>query len=371
MAMHLSRRGALGLIGASAIVGLAPDVARASEAPEIIGAALDAAGAYRIGSIDPALAQAEGAISALRLHALCPHPAGLEAVAMARRPGDLALVLDRCGSAIRATFRATDGRRFSGHGVFRDGGRRFLSTEIAVETGEGVIVERDVEGGYAPRAEFASSGIGPHELVSAGRFVAVANGAKEPKTDPGIAALDRTTRASNLALIDPTTGAVDRVAELEPGLETLSLRHLAVLPDGGVLVAAQDREAGVRDRPLVARLDGSRLRFLDEALDVTPRFNGYVGSLAVDRSGRFAAASSPKGGVIAVFDVASNEALGVVAIPDVCGLAPDREPGRFVATTGLGDVLRIAAHEGGCAIVERRTGALRWDNHLAALPQAA
>jgi hypothetical protein len=367
---HLTRRGALGLLGAS-IAALGLGEARADLVPEILGAAQDASGGFRIGLIDVAFGEAEGAAAPLRLHALCPRPDGRECVAVARRPGDLALVLDGAGSRIRATLRASDGRRFSGHGVYRDDGRTFLSTEIDVATGDGVIVVRDVLDGYAARREFASAGVGPHELVSSGRLIAVANGAGEPKGDPGIAALDGTRALSNLALIDPVTGVAENVAELGGGLETLSLRHLATLPDGGVLVAAQDREAGVRDRPLVARLEGGRLRPFDEALEATPLFAGYVGSLAIDRSGRFAAASSPKGGVVATFDVVTGRAVGSVAIPDVCGLAPAREPGAFVATSGLGDMLRIAVDDDGCAIVARRAGVLRWDNHLAALAPPA
>ncbi|RXF74984.1 DUF1513 domain-containing protein [Hansschlegelia zhihuaiae] len=364
---RVTRRAALGLLGGS-VAALGLGEAHADLVPEILGAAQDASGNFRIGLIDAAFGEAEGAPAPLRLHALCPRSDGRECVAVARRPGDLALVLDGAGSRVRATFRASEGRRFSGHGVYRDDGRTFLSTEIDVATGDGVIVIRDVAGGYAVRGEFRSAGVGPHELVSTGRLIAVANGAKEPKGDPGIAALDGARALSNLALIDPVTGVVENVAELGGGgLETLSLRHLATLPEGGVLVAAQDREASVRDRPLVARLDGGRLRPFDEALEATPLFAGYVGSLAVDRSGRFAAASSPKGGVVAAFDVVTGKVIGSVAAPDVCGLAPAREPAGFVATSGLGDVLRIAVDVDGCAIVARRAGALRWDNHLAAL----
>ena len=233
---------------------------------------------------------------------------------------------------------------------------------------------READRGYEHVRAFDSGGVGPHELIAAGGLVAVANGAKEPKGDPGIAALDRTPARSSLVLMDAATGAVDRVAEAGAGLDTLSLRHLLILltaigllPGGGVLVAAQDRETTARDRPLVFRLDERGLRPFDEAMEITPRLAAYAGSLSVDRSGRFVAASSPKGGVVAVFDAATGSAIGAVAAPDVCGLAPDAAAGRFVATTGLGDMLRIAVDGEGCAVVERRSGPLRWDNHIAAL----
>lgn len=361
---RLSRRDAMVALGGAAF---ASGFAKAGTPAAVIGAAQDAGGAYRIGEIDGRLDGTGGAVAPMRLHALCPRPDRLEAVAIARRPGDLALVLDGDGRSVRASFRAGDGHRFSGHGVYVDGGAKFLTTEIDHATGAGVVTLRDVGRGYEPVGAFDSGGVGPHELIPSGRLVAVANGAKEPKGDPGIAALDRTPARSNLVLMDAATGAVDQVAEPSAGLETLSLRHLAQLPGGGVLVAAQDREITVRDRPLVFRLDGGRLQPFDEAMEVTPRFCAYVGSLSVDRSGRFVAASSPKGGVVAVFDAATGSAIGAVAAPDVCGLAPAAAAGRFVATTGLGDVLRIAVDGEGCAVVERRSGPLRWDNHLAAL----
>lgn len=363
----LSRRGAIAALGAAAFASSAPGFAKAEPPAAIIGAAQDAEGAYRIGEIDGGLGGTGGAVAPLRLHALCPRPDRLEAVAIARRPGDLALILDGDGRNGRGSFRAGEGRRFSGHGVYIDGGARFLTTEIEVATGAGVVTLRDVRRGYDPVRTFDSSGVGPHELIVSGALVAVANGAKEPKGDPGIAALDRTPARSNLVLMDPTIGDVDQVAEPGAGFETLSLRHLARLPGGGVLVAAQDRETTARDRPLIFRFENGRLRAFDEAMEVTPRLAAYAGSLSVDRSGRFVAASSPKGGVVAVFDAESGNAIGAIAAPDVCGLAPDAGAGRFVATTGLGDILRIAVDGEGCAVIERRSGPLRWDNHLAAM----
>ncbi|HEY0292280.1 MAG TPA: DUF1513 domain-containing protein [Hansschlegelia sp.] len=367
--MHLDRRNAVLALGSAALAGLAPFRAFADEAaPRLLGSSVDISGAFRVGLLDEALEETPGAVTPVRMHALSARPDGREAVGVGRRPADIAMVFDAQGRTIRSTFNATPGRRFSGHGAYSADGRIFLSAEIDAETGDGVVVTRDVAGGYRASAECRSAGVGPHELLPTGRFVAVANGAKEPKSEPGIAALGRTRARSNLALVDPLTGAVDRVAEVDDESATLSLRHLALTPSGDVLVAAQDTQAGAHDHPLIARLDGDRLRWLDPGYAINARFGGYVGTLAIDRSGRYVAASSPKGGIVAVFDIQTEDVLGIVAIPDCCGLAAEAAPGRFVASNGLGEVIRIAAHDGGAAIVDRRMGRLRWDNHLALLP---
>ncbi|MET0314144.1 MAG: DUF1513 domain-containing protein [Hansschlegelia sp.] len=367
--MHLSRRGALQALGGAALAaGLRPLAAHADEAPRLVGSALDAEGRYRVGLLDEALEATPGAATPVRLHALSARPDGREAVAVARRPGDVAFVLDGEARAVRGIFKASAGRRFSGHGTYSADGRIFYSAEIDASTGEGTVVVRSATDGYRVVAECASAGIGPHEVIAAGRLIAVANGAKEPKTDPGIKALGTTRARSNLALVNPVTGAIARVAEVEADASSLSLRHLAQGRDGALFVAAQDTEPGAHDHPLVARLDGDHLRWLDAGYDVNARIGGSVGTLAIDASGRFLAASGPKGGVVAIFDTAREELVGVVSIPDCCGLVAEATPGRFVASNGLGEIIRIAASEEGAAVVGRRMGRLRWDNHLALLP---
>lgn len=363
--MPLTRRAALGGLGALTVIGVSHSRAHASpDAAAFLSAARAGDGGYCVGGLDGALEASDGVAVPVRLHALSLRPDGGEAVAVGRRPGDLALVLDGAGRTTRSTFRASPGRRFAGHGAYAADGRTFLTTEIDAGTGEGWIVLREPAGGYAPRAEWRSGGIGPHDVASLGGRVVVANGAKEPKTDPGIKSLGLTTARSNVALLDPATGAVESIGETDADLASLSLRHVVGTADGGLLVAAQDTEAGARDRPLVARLESGRLRWFDADPDLLARLGGSVCSLAIDGSGRFVAASGPKGGAVVAFDLLTNAAVGAVSIPDVCGLA-SAGVGRFIATSGLGEVALIAVREDGAAIVGRRASALRWDNHLA------
>lgn len=359
------------MVGGVAAAGLYRSPAQAEALSSVIGSATDTAGNIQVGLLGDALAEAGGAGVPVRLHALSPRPDGREAVAVGRRPGDVAFVLDGRGRTVRSTFRATPGRRFSGHGTYLgERSETFLSAEIDAATGEGFVVLRSVADGYAAWSEHRSAGVGPHELIGTGRFVAIANGAKEPKAEPGIAALGRTRARSNLALIDAATGAVECVAEAPDDMASLSLRHLVATPTGEVLVGAQDTSAGAHDLPLIARLVGGKLRWIDPGYEVLARLGGYVGQLSLDVSGRYLAASGPIGGVVAIFDLTTDEALGVVSLPDCCAVASDGRVGGFIASTGLGEIARIASHDGGAAIVERRVGRLRWDNHLAPLPAA-
>lgn len=369
--LALSRRQALGALGAAALLGF-PRGAKADQPAAVLGSGVGRDGAFHAASLDGELGDRQGAGLGVRVHALTLRPDGREAVAVGRRPQDVAFVLDGSGTALRGSFDATEGRRFSGHGAYADDGRTFLSAEIDAVTGQGFVVARDVAGGYAASAELASGGVGPHELIfGAGGLIAVANGAKEPKAEPGIAALGRTAARSNVALVHGATGAIDSIAEIADGMETLSLRHLVRAPDGALLVGAQDTARGARDLPLVARVEGRGLRFLDVGYDAAARFGGSVGQLSLDASGRYLAASGPIGGVVAIYDLSRDELIGLVTAPDCCAVAGDGTTGGFVAATGLGEVLRIASHEGGAAAVARRASAMRWDNHLSSVPRSA
>ena len=49
----------------------------------------------------------------------------------------------------------------------------------------------------------------------------------------------------------------------------------------------------------------------------------YIGSVAVDVSGRYVAATSPKGGLAGLWSLADGRWLGGFELDDVCGLAAD------------------------------------------------
>ncbi|MCJ8143221.1 DUF1513 domain-containing protein [Ancylobacter sp. A5.8] len=294
-----------------------------------------------------------------RLHWVEPSPDGATAIAVARRPGTTALLFDRRHGTVLATFEPGEGRVFSGHGRFIEGGQRFLAVEIEVPGGDGVVSLRDVEAGFAIVAEWASSGIGPHDMLPSGGALVVANGGIEPHTPEAIGA---EVAGASIALLDAQTGRLRAVAELSDDLSSLSLRHLAAGPTGQVVVAAQDLIADEIARPLVYAVEGERLRAFDAPDAEWRGLRTYVGSVAYDRSGAFVAAASPRGNRVMLWK-ADGRFLGSIPLVDGCGLAPTREPGQFLATSGLGEVVLIATDGEGVGVVARRSGGPRFDNH--------
>lgn len=358
--MRIDRRALLGgLFGLAAL----PRFGHAEAFAEIaVGAVRDEGGTFRVAGLGADLHESLGLVTPLRLHAVVPNPRG-GLVAVARRPGDLAFVLPPGADVPATVLHAAAGRRFAGHGVFLDGGRTFAIAEIEVLSGEGRLAFLDVDAGWARRAECATAGIGPHEVVAAKSLV-VANGAREPAPEPGIAALAESEAASTVSFLDPTTGALRAQLEVPAGFEGLSLRHMAVARDGTVLIAAQEQESGVADRPLLFSATERGMLPVDGDESTWRALGGYIGQVAVDASGTIAAVSSPRGGVVVAFDLARRRAIGRVELPDVCGLGGDGSRGGFFATTGLGTVARLLVSEGQLALVESRATPLAWDNHL-------
>lgn len=294
-----------------------------------------------------------------RLHWVEPSPDGRTAVAVARRPGTTAVLFDRQAGAVLATFEPGAGRVFSGHGRFIEGGRRFLAVEIERASGQGVVTRRVVEADFAIEAEWASSGLGPHDMLPAGGALVVANGGVEPHTPEAVGA---EIAGASVALLDPVTGETRSVAALGDDLASLSLRHLASGPGGPTVVAAQDLLADGVARPLLYAVEGESLRAFDAPEEEWRGLRTYVGSVALDASGQFVAAASPRGNRIAIWQH-DGRFVGSLPLVDGCGLAPTREPGQFLATSGLGEVVLIGVDEGAVGVISRCQRPVRFDNH--------
>ena len=104
-----------------------------------------------------------------RGHAAAAHPERAEVVAFARRPGTFALVLDCVDGTVLARLSAPEGRHFYGHGAFTLDGRWLYTTENDFAAARGVIGVWDVTRGYRRVGEFASGGVGPHEIFAPAR----------------------------------------------------------------------------------------------------------------------------------------------------------------------------------------------------------
>jgi len=325
--------------------------------------------AARLGAEDGAALWREDMFAPFKLpsrgHALTRLHDG-RVVLMARRPGLFGSIVDPSDlAAPLRTFQSAMDYRFAGHAAASPDGTALVTSEFDANTIEASIALRDPQTG-AERARWHLKEIEPHELVFArhgARVVAALGGLIK---DGGVAgpAVDPESVRSAVLEIDPKSGAVLARHALAPSLASLSLRHLALSPDGETIaVAAQDQDLS-ETRPLVAMLTlGKELQPLPmpDVRDVD--FRGYIGSIAFDAKGEFIAAASPRGSVVGLWS-SSGAWCGALPIADVCGVAPGAEPGVFWASSGHGGIYKIAVDRSGPRVNAQWRADAGFDNHL-------
>jgi hypothetical protein len=291
-----------------------------------------------------------------RGHAAAAHPTRAEAVAFARRPGTFALALDCRDGTVLARLEAPEGRHFYGHGAFSPDGARLFTTENDYEGGLGLIGIWDVTAGYKRLGEFSSGGVGPHDmrLMPDGQSLVVANGGIETHPDMGRAKLNLPTMAPNLTYLD-LSGNVLETVTLPPALHKNSIRHLALHADGTVALAMQWQGAETATPPLLGlHRRGGDITLLHAPERLHRALEGYAGSVALAGDGQAVAITSPRGGVLHVFDLPSGSFRAAHQAEDVCGIGA--APAGFFLTTGTGAVGAL-----GTAL---RHHPLQFDNHL-------
>jgi hypothetical protein len=284
-----------------------------------------------------------------------------------RRPGTFAAVLDPGDlSASRQLIAPAAGRRFAGHAAVSPDGASLVTSEFHAETATALLVKRDGQSGEE-LDRWAPGGLEPHEVLYAahGERLLVALGGL--LNDGGVAGPAANPDGVDSALLelDPRSGRELARHRLGPGLQSLSLRHLAIAPDQqSIAVGMQDQDLS-RARPLLGVLRlGGKIELAPLPASDEIDFRGYVGSVAIDAGGAFVAATSPRGSALGLWSLAGLDWLGGLRLPDVCGLAAGAEAGEFWASTGLGDVLRIRALPTGPRVLDRWMTAAAFDNHL-------
>ena len=291
-----------------------------------------------------------------RGHAATAHPTRPLAVAFARRPGTFAVVLDCLSGIVSHQLTPPKGRQFNGHGAFSKDGSTLYTSEVVAETSEGRIGLWDTAR-FTRSGDVASGGIGPHDIKRRpdGSLI-VANGGIA--TDPA----DRTklnldSMRPNLTLLSADGEIIDQT-ELPPDLHQNSIRHLALQGDAIAFAMQWEGDPAVPVPQLGQWLPGS-----DPVLcppDDAQMFamQGYAGSIAATDSR--IALTSPRGGVVMVFDAAGMP-IATHRRADICGIAAAADG--FIATDGAGAVWRLT--DSGLPPLARH--ATLWDNHLIAL----
>ncbi|WP_299550626.1 DUF1513 domain-containing protein [uncultured Tateyamaria sp.] len=328
--------------------------------PIALGAAMDREGRYLLVGLT-----ATGDITfrislPARGHAAAAHPHVAEAVAIARRPGTFAKVID-CGTGeVAQTLHAPAGRHFYGHGTFSGDGTLLFTPENDFATGQGRIGVWDRSAGYKRLDDFTSVGIGPHEILRLpDGALAVANGGIRTHPATGRDKLNLDTMRSNLAIFD-TDGRLTDFVEVPDAIHQNSLRHIAAAPDGTVVCGFQWQGDPYDAPPLVAFYSGSGRLVQAQMEESTLRhLDGYVGS--VSTFGNRFAASSPRGGLTLTFD-AKGAQSDTYAATDVCGLC-NTPSHTCIVTDGQGRVHTLDA----TGLAEQGAHPLAFDNHLTAI----
>ena len=325
--------------------------------------------AARIGESDGAVRMDGEGLSGFslpgRAHALTRLGSG-EVVFVGRRPGSFAAILDTENPRARPRiFAPVAGYRFAGHAALHPDGKMLATSEIDAETGAGAVVVREGHNG-APRAIFAA-GIEPHDLVFArgGSRLVVAIGGIAKAADIKGPPINAGNIDSAIVELDPASGRVMKRHALGRTGKSLSLRHMALAPDDETIAFGMQDQDRAELRPLMGLLRvGGDLTLLPLPGDDSGALRSYIGSVAIDSSGRFIAATSPKGGRIGLWSFGTGNWLGGFALEDVCGLAADPESGGFWASSGLGDVVKLHPSDAGFVEDAHWHAPAAFDNHL-------
>lgn len=264
-----------------------------------------------------------------------------------------------------------DGRHVYGHGVFSRDGRLVYATENDFDGGRGVIGIYDARRDCRRIGELSAHGIGPHEigLLPDGDTLVVTNGGIATHPDLPRIKLNFVDMEPSLCLVDRNDGTLLRKLVLPSSLNRLSIRHLAVGPQGMVGIAMQYEGFPGDPVPLVALQQGEgNLHLLRGADTVLRAMKNYCGSACFDPGGDILAVSAPRGGLVTFWNVDDGHCLSSIRVDDGCGVAPGEEAGRFV----------ISSSREGALTVDMRSGDIEpltladfesagWDNHLAAV----
>lgn len=326
--------------------------------PRYLSAAALPDGAYVLCGIDAARDVLFQIPLPARGHAAAAHPTRPEAVAFARRPGTFAVVIDCLAGTVKARMSAPQGRHFYGHGVYSSDGDWLFTTENDYDAGQGRVGVWDVPAGYVRVGEFDSGGVGPHDIkrLPGTEILVIANGGIDTHPANGRAKLNIPTMAPNLSYV--VDGAVVETVALDPQLHKNSIRHLDVSHAGRVAFGMQWQGEGDVDSLVGLHQRGQTIVTLGAPAQEIHAMHGYVGSIAFAPDARSVAVTSPVGGIVQIYDVATQRFSATITAEDAAGIAALGSG--FIVTTGLGALGRI--NDGQVQFAPKAQCA--WDNHI-------
>lgn len=317
------------LAALAALILLPGRVRAASRTPLRLAASWQGEGGYGAGVLELAPAAGSFRVAAAldlptRAHALIRLADG-DLLVVARRPGDWLLRLDPGGRA-RAWRWIEPQRAFCGHALASPDGRRLYTTELDLESGQGLVAMREAST-LEKLAEWPSGGMDPHQLLwdqlaprsgeAPEGCLMVANGGIASAPETGRSKQDLARMDSSLVRLDARHGHLMGQWRLVD--RRLSLRHLAWSGVGrpclGIsLQAEHDTPADRAAAPVLATFDGEGLRAHAPGCALA----GYGGDIAALDGGYVI--GCPRAGGLAFHD-RDGAWRGYAPLAEACALA--------------------------------------------------
>lgn len=312
-----------------------------------------------------------------RAHHIAVHEELGVYLVIARRPGRYLWAGDLATGEHLATINVPDDRHLYGHGVFSANGENFYTTEnawqlINGDSGRVVTWQVDRNGDtftLEKQEEFPSYGTGPHELLLKPdqQTLVVANGGIRTHPERGREKLNIPSMQPSLVYMDVSTGDLQDQYVLEADYHKASIRHLDQNASGLIAIAMQYQGEAFDRAPLLAvHQQGKGMRTFWAPEPEQGQMSQYVGSVRFDNSGRYIAASCPRGNMISFWDTNNDTLIGTVRSRDGCGVSA--VDNGFLYTAGTGRIARydLATDQ----VVDMESSlfdTLFWDNHLSIL----
>ncbi len=291
-----------------------------------------------------------------RGHGMAIDPSERTMVVFARRPGNFAMAIDLARQTAPVVFHTPANRHFYGHGSFSTDGALLFATENDFDNAQGMIGIYAARDGYRRIGEFATHGVGPHEmlLLGDGRTLCIAIGGIETHPDYGRHKLNLDTMQPGIAFVDCRTGSLIEKYDMPAALHRVSTRHMAIANGPDIWIGCQNEGAAGDGAPVLFTLSRDKgLHAVELRQEQSGALQGYVGSIAANEKASTIAVTSPHGNVALVIDAATRRVISRHDGADICGAA-SRDDGFLFATAD--------AMAGG---IGARHG---WDNHCMALP---
>lgn len=306
-----------------------------------------------------------------RGHEVVQHPLRPErALVVARRPGRHMAEVDLVDQRVVRTIECAKAHEQGGHACFSADGKVVFSAESNYERGEGRIVVRDADD-YRQLDEYASHGVGPHELVLLpdGKTLVVANGGLLTHPDSADEVLNLDTMRSRLSFVASTSG--DLLDEYGVAESKASIRHLDVSAQGEITVAIQmQRDAVTHEElaPLAAVFDPEQgLQVLEAPETLLWQCADYMGSTRINAASGIAGYTSPRGNIALFWALETREFVGYHRFQDVCGIAVSLDESEFVLSNSSGQIRRLDAFTLAAVAEDLELPGFAWDNHLRAI----